>query len=219
MCIWSLNLRRSRSRRLSNCSENKNFQMNRKKKTKKNRSWVLMSVRLFACSVVDYALLLYNSWTYSDKPILKHPFYVFSIRSREQVIHMNQKDARVCPLSALNFITFFVGKMPWYLSLGMEFFNKFFFFRSFIVRRGEIFFLQHFFLLFPLISFFPPFFSNCWFLQVSRKHIFISYPSVIRCEPETEPWTLANENSLLSPTSSLVWMELCFLLFFDNACA
>jgi len=126
---------------------------------------------------VDYALLLYNSWTYSDKPILKHPFYVFSIRSREQVIHLNQKVARICPLSALNFITFFVGKMPWYKSLGMDFFTSFFF-RFIIVWRGKIHFFT-FFLLFPLISFFS------FFLIVgSCKKIFISYPSMIRCEPE-----------------------------------
>jgi len=153
MCIWSLNLRRSRSRRLSNCSENKNYQMNRKKNHKKNRSWVLMSVSWFACSVVDYALLLYNSWTYSDKPILKHPFYVFSIRSREQVIHLNQKVARICPLSALNFITFFVGKMPWYKSLGMDFFTSFFFVLSSYDGEKSIF--LHFFFYFRSFHSFP----------------------------------------------------------------
>jgi len=157
MCIWSLNLRRSRSRRLSNCSENKNFQMNRKKKTKKNRSWVLMSVRLFACSVVDYALLLYNSWTYLDKPISKHPFYVFSIRSREQVIHLNQKDARVCPLSALNFITFPLGKCLDIKALEWIFFTSFFFF-VLSSYDGEKFFFYNIFSFisahFILFSFF-----------------------------------------------------------------
>jgi len=160
---------------------------------------------------VDYALLLYNSWTYLDKPISKHPFYVFSIRSREQVIHLNQKDARVCPLSALNFITFPLGKCLDIKALEWIFFTSFFFFRSFIVRRGKILFLQHFFFYFCSFHSFFLFF-HCWSLLVSLKKIFISYPSVIRCEPE-KSWTLANENSLLSPTSSLVWMELFFSLF------
>jgi len=63
------------------------------------------------------------------------------------------------------------------------------------------------------------FLFNSWFLLVSRKKISISYPSMIRCEPE-KSWTLANENSLLSPTSSLVWVELFFsTVFFYNACA
>jgi len=112
----------------------------------------------------------------------------------------------------------FARSLPWIFSsfslgkcLGMNFFTSFFYVLSSYDGEKKLF---HNTLLFFFCWFhFFPFFLNSWFLLDSQKKIFISYPSMIRCEPE-KSWTLANENSLLSPTSSLVWVELFFSTVF-----
>merc|ERR1711915_563532 len=117
------------------------------------------------CSVVDYALLLYNSWTYSDKPILKHPFYVFIIRSRGASHPFKSKVRAYLPALCLEFYHLFRWENALILKPWNGFFTSFFFVQS--SYDGENSFFYILFLLFPLILIFSFLFFYCWFLQVS----------------------------------------------------
>jgi len=140
MCIWSLNLRGSRSRRLSNCSENKNYQMNRKKQQEK--SLVSFDVRkiicMFSCGLCPSSVQQLDIFGQTDiKASILCVQYTFTGAS-----HPFKSKGRA----------YFARSLPWILSpfsLGkcldikaLEWIFYKFFFRSIFVWRGKFFFLH-----------------------------------------------------------------------------
>jgi len=170
---------------------------------------------------VDCVLLWYNNWTYFDKPISKSIHFICVQYTFAGASHPWKSKGRAClPALCLEYYHLF----RWENALILKPWNGIFlkvFFRSIIVRRGEIFFaidclfLLYFFADFVFYLLFS--FFNSWFPMVSLKNLFKS--------PVNDTiwiWkvlTLANEVFFLTPISSLVWVELFFPTVFDNACA
>jgi len=149
---------------------------------------------------VDYALLWYDSRTYFDKPISKHPLHMCSEYTFTGESHpWKSKRTRaclICLLSALNLITFFVGKMPWLKSYikpwNWIFFTSFFFVLSSYDGRKNLFsfffsiFISYFFSFFIIASlWFPwkknsPVDDNKWTRKVldSCKRNFLTFANI-----------------------------------------